>query len=52
VSLASDHRSALQIMERTQPLDLLIAGVVMPARVNGFTFDRMARLRRLDLKIL
>ena len=36
VSLAPDHRLALQILENPQPLDLLITDVVMPDRVNGF----------------
>ena len=52
VSLAPDHRLALQILESPQPLDLLITDVVMPDRVNGFALARMARMRRLDLKIL
>jgi CheY-like chemotaxis protein len=52
VSLAPDHRLALQILESPQPLDLMITDVVMPDRVNGFALARMARMRRLDLKIL
>ena len=52
VSLAPDHRLALQILENPQPLDLLITDVVMPDRVNGFALARMARMRRRDLRIL
>ena len=42
MSLASDHRSALQILERTQPLDLLITGVVMPGLILSFQQDGLA----------
>ena len=52
VWLAHDYRIALQILESPQPLDLLITDVVMPNSINGFALARMARLRRLDLKIL
>jgi CheY-like chemotaxis protein len=46
--LAPDHRLALQILESSQPLDLLITDVVMPGHVNGFALARMARMRRRD----
>jgi CheY-like chemotaxis protein len=52
VSIAPDHRLALEILDSPRPLDLLITDIVMPNRVNGFALARMARLRRLDLKIL
>src|SRR5215813_8801698 len=52
VSLATDHRLALKILDSTQPLDLLITDVVMPDRVNGFALARMARMRRRDLRVL
>jgi CheY-like chemotaxis protein len=52
VTIAPDFRVALQILEGDQPLDLLITDIVMPDRVNGFALARMARLRRLDLKVL
>jgi Response regulator containing CheY-like receiver, AAA-type ATPase, and DNA-binding domains len=52
VLLAPDHRLALEILDSPRPLDLLITKIVMPKRVNGFALARMARLRRLDLKIL
>jgi CheY-like chemotaxis protein len=52
VSLAPDHLRALRILESTQPLDLMITDIVMPNGVNGFALARMARMRRLDLRIL
>ena len=52
VSLASDHRLALRILEGAQPLDLLITDLVMPNGINGFALARMGRMRRLDLRVL
>jgi len=52
VTLAPDHRIALQILEGPQPLDLLITDLVMPGGINGFALARMARMRRLDLRVL
>ena len=52
VSLAPDHRLALQILEGPQPPDLLITDLVMPGGINGFALARMARMRRLDLRVL
>jgi CheY-like chemotaxis protein len=36
VSVAPDHRLALQILESPEPLDLMITDIVMPGHVNGF----------------
>ena len=47
-----DYRGALQTLEGKEPLDLLVTDIVMPDRVNGFALARMARMRRLDLKVL
>jgi CheY-like chemotaxis protein len=47
-----DYRGALETLESNQPLDLLLTDIVMPDRVNGFALARMARMRRLDLKVL
>lgn len=52
VILASDHRLVLQILESDKPIDLLIADIVMPERVNGLALGRMARLRRPEIKLL
>lgn len=52
VCTAPDHRLALEILERNDPIDVLILDVVMPDRVNGFALARMARLRRPGLKVI
>jgi CheY-like chemotaxis protein len=52
VSLAPDHRLALEDLESTRPIDLLITDVVMPERVNGVALSRMARMRRPELKVI
>jgi CheY-like chemotaxis protein len=52
VLLAPDHRLALEDLESTRPIDLLITDIVMPDRVNGVALSRMARMRRPDLKVI
>jgi DNA-binding NtrC family response regulator len=52
VRSAPDYRLALEILERGDPIDLLILDIVMPDRVNGFALGRMARLRRPKLKVI
>jgi CheY-like chemotaxis protein len=52
VFLAPDHRLALEDLESTRPIDLLITDIVMPDHVNGIALSRMARMRRPELKII
>jgi CheY-like chemotaxis protein len=52
VHVAPDHRLALEILEGNERIDLLITDVVMPDRVNGLALSRMARMRRLDLRVI
>jgi two-component system cell cycle response regulator CpdR len=50
VTIAGNYLGALKAIEE-QHVDLLLTDVVMPS-VNGFALARMARLRRLGLKVL
>jgi DNA-binding NtrC family response regulator len=52
VSVATDFRLALELLEAEQPLDLLMVDIVMPGSVNGLALSRMARMRRKQLKIM
>ncbi len=52
VFLAPDYRLALEDLESTRPVDLLITDIVMPQRVNGIALSRMARMRRPELKVI
>jgi CheY-like chemotaxis protein len=52
VSLAPDYRLALEDLESTRTIDLLISDIVMPERVNGIALSRMARIRRPELKAI
>ena len=52
VLLAPDYRLALEDLESTRPIDLLITDIVMPDRVNGLALSRMARMRRPELKVI
>jgi len=52
VDAAPDYRQALELLERGAPIDLLLTDVVMPERVHGFALARMARMRKLDLKVM
>jgi CheY-like chemotaxis protein len=49
---AADHRLALEDLESTRPIDLLITDIVMSERVNGIALSRMARIRRPGLKVI
>jgi CheY-like chemotaxis protein len=52
VSVATDFRTALEVLESERPMDLLLTDIVMPGSVNGIALSRMARLRRRDLKVV
>jgi CheY-like chemotaxis protein len=52
VQAAPDYRVALEILEGDERIDLLLTDVVMPDRVNGLALSRMARMRRLDLRVI
>ena len=49
---APDYRLALEELESTRRIDLLVTDIVMPERVNGVALSRMARMRRPDLKVI
>ncbi len=52
VVIAPDYRLALEELESSLPIDLLITDIVMPERVNGIALSRMARMRRPDIKVI
>jgi CheY-like chemotaxis protein len=52
VFVAPDHRLALEDLESTRRIDLLITDIVMPERVNGIALSRMAQMRRPGLKVI
>ena len=52
VFVARDHRLALEDLESTRPINLLITDIVMPERVNGIALSRMAQMRRPGLKVI
>jgi DNA-binding NtrC family response regulator len=48
---ASSGLAALAIIDRKEPIDLLLTDVVMPG-LHGFNLARMVLLRRPDIRIL
>lgn len=52
VTTARDHDRALDIVSSDAPLDLLIANIGMPNRINEFALARSAKTRRPDLKVI
>jgi len=52
VTAVPDYRLALETLEAGTAIDLMLADIVMPQRVNGLALGRMARLRRSDIKIV
>jgi DNA-binding NtrC family response regulator len=52
VSLATDFRVALDVLDAGRRVDLLLTDLVMPASVNGIALSRMARMRHSGIKVL
>jgi DNA-binding NtrC family response regulator len=52
VSLATDFRVALDVLDAGRPVDLLLTDLVMPASVNGIALSRMARMRHAGIKVI
>jgi hypothetical protein len=52
VSAVPDYREALVVLEGDIPVDLLVTDIYFPGQIHGFALARMARLRRLGLKVL
>jgi CheY-like chemotaxis protein len=52
VTLATDFRLALEVLQAERRVDMMISDIVMPNSVNGIALSRMARLRRRELKVL
>jgi CheY-like chemotaxis protein len=45
--------AALNVLDSPRKIDLLLADIVMPkGQPNGLSLGRMARMKRLDLKIM
>ena len=49
---AHDYQDALVALESDRRIDLLLTDIMMPKGIHGFALARMARMRRLDLKVL
>lgn len=52
VKSVPNYQKALDILVGPDQLDLLLTDIVMRNGINGFALARMARMRRLDLKLL
>jgi CheY-like chemotaxis protein len=52
VSPAADFRLALDILESSDAIDLMLTDIVMPRGVNGVALGRMARMRRRDIRLM
>ncbi len=48
---AANGNEALDVLDKGEPLDLLLTDVIMPG-LNGFNLARMARTRRPRIKVL
>jgi DNA-binding response OmpR family regulator len=52
VQAVSHFQQALTALEGNEPVDLLIADIVIPAGVNGLAMSRMARMRNREIKVI
>lgn len=52
VSPVGGYQRALEMLQSDKPIDLMITDIVMPEGVHGFALARMARMRRLGMKVL
>ncbi|NDK39019.1 PAS domain-containing protein [Pseudoxanthomonas gei] len=50
--LARDAKSALELLDRGTPVDLLFSDMIMPGRMNGVVLAREARRRRPKMKVM
>ena len=50
--LARDAKSALGLLDRGAPMDLLFSDMIMPGRMNGVVLAREARRRRPKIKVM
>ena len=48
---AANGNEALDVLDKGEPLDLLLTDVIMPG-LNGFNLARMARTRRPKIRVL
>ena len=53
VALATSTMAALKVLDSPRDLDVVLADIVMPSgQPNGFALGRMARMKRLGIKVM